>query len=376
MMCLNAFRVGMSTADAGFEEVRELCLAAGDKASLAIAMGGQAGEHVIHARVREASRMVSEAQALAEEIGDPALAVGVSAGSLTVKIVTGEMAEVHQVAQRVIDLAEGDPTKGNFIGLGSPLALAVASRGVARLWLGQPGWREDLEKAGAMAEGTDPLSRSIIVYWTYGLTTAHGVRLANDGAVRDIADVLQIADRCADDIALGVARVTMAHVLLHRDSQRDRERGLELLDEVGEMVRQGRYYLSELPVVLMYKAYETARRGDREDAVAVLRTAVDDSFSSGQLPHSFLTTRALVETLLDRPDDGDVAEAEAAIERLEGAPAEDGLALRDVWLLRLRALLARARGDDVAYREFRDCYRDMASSLGFEGHMEWAEAMA
>jgi hypothetical protein len=94
------------------------------------------------------------------------------------------------------------------------------------------------------------------------------------------------------------------------------------------------------------------------------------------LPHSFLTTRALVETLLDRPDDGDVAEAEAAIERLEGAPAEDGLALRDVWLLRLRALLARARGDDVAYREFRDCYRDMASSLGFEGHMEWAEAMA
>jgi adenylate cyclase len=126
----------------------------------------------------------------------------------------------------------------------------------------------------------------------------------------------------------------------------------------------------------MYNAYERARRGDREDAVAILRTAVDDSFGSGQLPHCFLATRALVETLLDRPDDGDVAEAEAAIERLEAAPAEDGLVLREVWLLRLRALLARARGDEVTYREFRDRYRDMASSLGFEGHTEWAEAMA
>ncbi|MBE1547559.1 class 3 adenylate cyclase/energy-coupling factor transporter ATP-binding protein EcfA2 [Mycobacterium sp. OAS707] len=375
MMCLNSFRVGVTTADAGFEELRELCLAAGDKASLAIAMGGLAGEQTIHARVREASRTVSEAQAMAEEIGDPTLAVAVSAGSLTVKIVTGEMAQVHQVAQRVIDLAEGDPTKGNFIGLGSPLALALASKGLARLWLGQAGGREDLEKGGAMAEGTDPLSRSIIVYWTYGLTTAHGLRLADDGAVRQITDVLQTADRSADDVALGAARVTMAHVLLHRDSEADRERGLELLDQVGEMIRQGRYYLSELPVVLMYNAYERARRGDREEAIAVLRTAVDDSFSSGQLPHCLLTTRALVEILVDRRGDGDVAEAEAAIERLEAAPAEDGLAPRDVWLLRLRALLARVHGDEAAYRDLRDRYQAMSKSFGFEGHVAWAGAM-
>ena len=71
----------------------------------------------------------------------------------------------------------------------------------------------------------------------------------------------------------------------------------------------------------------------------------------------------------------DVAEAEAAIERLATAPADDGLVLRDIWLLRLRALLARARGDDVAYRDFLSCYRAMATELGFEGHMKWAEAM-
>ncbi|HXO50676.1 MAG TPA: hypothetical protein VN888_06530 [Mycobacterium sp.] len=43
--------------------------------------------------------------------------------------------------------------------------------------------------------------------------------------------------------------------------------------------------------------------------------------------------------------------------------------------MRLRALLARARGDEDAYRDYRDRYRDMARTLGFEGHIAWAEAM-
>ena len=70
-----------------------------------------------------------------------------------------------------------------------------------------------------------------------------------------------------------------------------------------------------------------------------------------------------------------MAEAEAAIERLAAAPADEGLVIREIWLLRLRALLARAHGDDTAYRDYRDRYRDMAKTLGFEGHIAWAEAM-
>ncbi len=58
------------------------------------------------------------------------------------------------------------------------------------------------------------------------------------------------------------------------------------------------------------------------------------------------------------------AEAEAAIARLAAAPGDDGLVIPEVWLLRLRALLARAHGDDASYRELRDRYRAMATSLG------------
>jgi hypothetical protein len=121
-----------------------------------------------------------------------------------------------------------------------------------------------------------------------------------------------------------------------------------------------------------------------------MRVAVGDLFRGGQPGLGVVATGVLVETLLDRGSDGDVAEAKAAIERLASAPADEGLVKRegrqsgradgrrrrrDIWLLRLRTLLARAQGDEARYREYRDRYRDMAKTLGFEGHTDWAEAM-
>jgi len=77
---------------------------------------------------------------------------------------------------------------------------------------------------------------------------------------------------------------------------------------------------------------------------------------------------------LDRGGEGDVREAESAIERLAAAPIAD-LVVRDLTELQLRALVANARGDEANYRDFRDRYRAMAIDLGFEGHMAWAAAM-
>ena len=123
-------------------------------------------------------------------------------------------------------------------------------------------------------------------------------------------------------------------------------------------------------------ARERARRGDRDDAVPLIRAATDHLFREGQLlAWSIPATGVLVKTLLERGAGDDVAEAEAAIERLAAARADEGLVIREIWLLRLRALLAHAKGDESAYRDYRDRYRAMATSLGFEGHMAWAEAM-
>jgi hypothetical protein len=83
----------------------------------------------------------------------------------------------------------------------------------------------------------------------------------------------------------------------------------------------------------------------------------------------------LVESLLARGTSADLKEAQAAIDRLAAEPTDPGFVLFEVPLLRLRALLARAHGDAEAYKQLRDRYRDMAKTLGFEGHVAWAEAM-
>ena len=172
--------------------------------------------------------------------------------------------------------------------------------------------------------------------------------------MREIEDALRIAERSGDDLALALARMALGLALVHRQTATDRDRGQKLLAEVREAFLRRGHNLGELPIVEVYLARERARRGDRDAAIPLMRAAVDHLFREGQLlGWGVPATGVLVETLLDRGADGDVAEAEAAIIRLADAPADDGLVMREIWLLRLRALLARAHGDEDAYRDYR-----------------------
>jgi hypothetical protein len=372
-LCGNAFRVYADLSGGLFEELRELCTEAGDKPSLAIGMVGLALEHNRHGRAREASRLASETMALVESIGMPNLTVELSIAAISIKSQTAEMAEVMRWSQTVIDLADGDPTKGNVV-FGSPLAVALASRGTARWALGRAGWREDFDRALVMSRGAGPMSRAVVIAHACS-AIAGGVLLADDAALRDIEEALEIIERSSEDFAVGCARWALGLALVHRDARAERERGLAVLAQVRDMCLRGRFYQYSLAAVDVDTARERARRGDRDGAIPLLRGAVDDLFHRGQLGYCTGATAFLVETLLERGAGDDVAEAEAAIARLAAVPDDDGLVAREVWLLRMRALLARAQGDEPAYRNNRDRYRAMATELGFEGHMKWAEAM-
>jgi hypothetical protein len=374
MLCGIAFRVHEHVAGARFDELRQLCAEAGDKRSLAIAMAGLVIDHAYHARMREASQLASEAMALIESLGDPTLTVGLSFAPIYAKILCAECTDALRWSQAVIDLADGDPSKGNFI-FGSPLALALITRALARFGLGRPGWRDDMKQSVAIARSTDPMCYAqVVAYVSAGIPLC--VLRPDDHVLREIEDALRVAERSSDDIALNLAQLGLGVALVHRPTAAERDRGHKLLAEVGEAFLGGGHLLADLPLVHLYLARERAWRGDRDEAIPLMRAAVDHLFREGQLlMWGILAMGVLVETLLDRGTDADVAEAEAAIERLATAPADEGLALRDIWLLRLRALLARAHGDAAAYVHLRDGYRDMAKTLGYEGHTAWAEAM-
>ena len=140
-----------------------------------------------------------------------------------------EFGEVLQWSQTVIDLAGGDPTKGAGFGVGSPLAVALAWRGVARWWLGRPEWRQDLNDAVAIARNSHPTTFSAVTGWTYGLAMYHGVLRADESAVRAIGEAVQSAEGGSDDLTLTLAEFTLGIALLSRDADADRHRGLELV---------------------------------------------------------------------------------------------------------------------------------------------------
>ena len=175
-------------------------------------------------------------------------------------------------------------------------------------------------------------------------------------------------------LALSLAEYALGVALLSRDAAADRHRGLELMVQVRDMWLRERAPLHGPGRRVVGRPGEGQARRPRcchcGDA-----QAVDELHQAGRLGYGVWGTGVLVETLLERGAEGDLAEAQEAIDRLANLPADEGSAMRDITLLRLRALLARARGDDVAYRDLVSRYRAMAESLGFEGHIAWAEAM-
>ena len=132
MLCGNAWRVHEHVAGARFDELRQLCTAAGDKASLAIGMAGLVMDHAVSG---------PDARGVAAGIrshGPPRVGrrSDLDGGAVhprrsTPRVKAPRWCDVLRWSQRVIDLADGDPSKGNFI-FGSPLALAFMQRAVAR----------------------------------------------------------------------------------------------------------------------------------------------------------------------------------------------------------------------------------------------------
>ena len=367
----SSWRVG-SGVDTGFDELRNLCAETGDQRSLAIGMTGLVMKKFMSAHIREGSRLATEHSALLESIRDPALAVGLSFAALAAKHEVGAMAEVLRLAERAIDLADGDPTMGSVV-FGSPLAGAIVFRGAARWCLGHSGWKEDFTRGIALARATDATSLAGVTLYKYVLTIPGGALLPDANALRETADALAIAERSGDEFALLFAQLARGITLIHGDPA-GREAGFALLAVAREAALRGRFTMTAVPCIDLHSAREQAKSGDLDGAIESARSIAENMFDSGSIWSTFATA-CLVEVLLRRGGDGDIADTQAAIDRLAAEPTLSGLALSEITMLRLRTLLSKARGDSASYRDYRECYRSMATSLGFEGHIKWAEAM-
>jgi adenylate cyclase len=237
-----------------------------------------------------------------------------------------------------------------------------------------PGWREDVQQAIAWSRAMDATTLSGSVWYTYMFAIPNGVLLTDEVVLRDSAEALAVAEQSGDDLALDLAQTARGVILVHHAGT-DHQTGLDLLEKTRQRAMSERFALPPLAIANIHVAKEKRRSGDLDGAIELSSDILDDQFRSGSVIWTAFTTSVLVDALLQRGSGSDLATARAAVDRLSSAPTEPAFVLNQIWLVRLEALLARARGDDRSYRHFGDRYRKMADELGFEGHMAWAEAM-
>jgi hypothetical protein len=92
----------------------------------------------------------------------------------------------------------------------------------------------------------------------------------------------------------------------------------------------------EVSALAKARGVET-QQGDVDGAIEVARAALDNLIASGDGVYRGLATTTLVDALLRRGADGDIAEAHAAINRLAAVPTDPGYVMHELPLLRMRA---------------------------------------
>jgi adenylate cyclase len=374
MMCATTWRVGGSADETGFDDLRELCTTSGNPVSLAPGLSGAMLSLTMANRHHESARLASEQITLFDSAVDPMSIFGVMSAAMFAKLHAGEVSEALRVAQAVIDLIGDDGSKGNVSGLGSPLAVALLYRAHARASIGELSWRADLTRAVAIQRDLSEAAAVVIVI-TYGYTLAvtNGLLLPDAAALGETTDVLRTAEKSGDDVAVALAQVAHGLLLTHA-APTDHVTGVQLMTK-GRDAQLLQRDLLGVAMADICTARLKADTGDQDDAIAIARATLNELTNSGEMLIRGAASAALVTALLMRGNNTDVHEAQAAIDRLAAVPTEPGFVLHEIHLMRMRALLAQALTDDTAYRDYRDRYRDMARTLGFEGHMAWADTM-
>jgi adenylate cyclase len=378
LLCGSTFQVGGTPAETGFEELRALTTAAGDKKSLAVGMSGHLTTLTFNARYREAAGMASEFATLVESIGDPAMTVGLFYAAAQAKWEAGEASESVQLAQRIIDIADGDPTMGDFV-IGSPLAWAITLKGAAGMFLGRRGWRDDLETGIALTRSVDAAGRPFVQLYKYAAAMANGAVLPNAEDAPQAAESLEIAQRSGNNTAVTYSLMNQALALIHNKEGTDdagRAAGFEFLAKARQMIvdehlSAGLRRMSDIEI-----AREQARSGDLGGAIDLATAALAEQFDTGEMIFRGLATTVLVEALLSRGSPADIDDAQRAIDRLASVPTEPGFVLHELPVLRLRALLAHAHGDEPGYRRFVERLRVMAREADYEVYLAQADAMS
>ena len=363
------WRMGGSEAEAAavYAEGRALAERTGNRRALAMLVGSYSVVRVsIAGSAVDDVRYGEESARIAAECDDPALRAAVGTSPAFGHLHAGDGRAALEWSARVLEEVGSDNVLGKELASVSPRAAMLFARAYALLYLGrlEEAWSQ-VREAERIAEESRELEVLgwVQMAWAHLAYACGGTESVLEHGRRS----LEIAEKLDNEtsrvlayLALGTAYLIDAQPAAARDA----------LHESVAIARDRRTGLVWLPQVLALLAEAHLALGERTEALATAREAIDLGSVGGCRYHEALAQRALAAALL--ATDGVVprAEIESALERAEHlVESIEGRALSPR-ILELRGRLAVALGDapasDRALRQALELYR----AIGATGHAE------
>jgi adenylate cyclase len=239
--------------------------------------------------------------------------------------------------------------------------------------LARRGWRDDLEEGIALARSLDDAARPFTQLYKYAAAAGNGAVRPTAQDMALAAETLETAQRSGNNAALAYALLNQATTLMHAEGG---SAGFDYLTKARELIVDEQLTVTLRRMSDIEIARQRARTGDLDGAIDLASRVLGEQFDNGEMIFRGPATTVLVEALLSRGAAADIDDAQRAVDRLAAVPTEPGFVLHELPVLRLRALLARAHGDEAGYRQYLQRFRAMAQEADFEGYLAQAEAMA
>ena len=188
-----------------------------------------------------------------------------------------------------------------------------------------------------MGRPIDDTCYAAAVMYKYAFPIHNGASCSDAVAIRESAEAVAVSEQSSDDFALGAAQLTRGLALINQPGPQTR-RGSGLVEPLSPH-RAEATSVGGLGAVGQHRAGtgEGRSRRRRRCRSRLARSNVDCLFESGDMISRGPAMTVLVEALLRRGTQLDLAEARSAMDRLAAVPTDPGFVLHELPLLRMRA---------------------------------------
>lgn len=336
-------------SDAVYKELEQLAAQSGDLDSWALGTAGRMFSLTVNDNCTP--RAVSLAAALERNLSD------LTCDAEQIGIIVNSLAFTHAAncditsARTALDLLAATPAVP-----AQEFTPAIALRGLVEMFCGEAELgRRHLSETLKDARHLHPLSHaSLLIYPVF--LTALGIE-PHRNLLDEVSTALSRAESFADQFGMVLGRWLYGTVLLRLQPD-SRPEAIAALRQAQNAIEETHLCGCGLATIRTDLAMNEARNGRVDIAIEQLRKCFDE-VHGGFPAFACVPAEALVDLLIERGDPFDIAEAERVLQRWKpGVPA------LDMWLLKSRALLARAAGDTDGLTRAAMGYLEACRALG------------